>query len=218
MTSSQKPKIPSHVSAGIEKILVFYRVGKEAPRNTKYRNHEIVNLAAKLGMNEATLRKARAFATPGLGYSADELKELIRQLKEHDHGDRKWVLGISHVSRLLSVAKADKQRFRLQQEAIDNEWSCGKLDDVIRLRYGTRKTGGRQRRVPNDPAELLSQVEQECDRWERWWQRLEGANAETRPLNKLPDLVQAQLKKVFDGIKKLKDGIKLEKPERPNIS
>lgn len=221
--TQKKPKIPDRVNAAIEKIREFYRIGKEAPRNTRYGNHEIKKAAGELGMNEATFRIACVFATHETGYTPTELEDLIRQIKEHNYGDKKWVLGISHVSRLLSISKANQERLKLQQEAIDNKWSCAKLDDVIRLKFGTRKKGGRKRQVPGDAAGVLNQVEQECDRWERWWESLNRPVDKDKPTERPPALksltpeIQKRLRKLTDKVRNLKNVAEAERKQLKNV-
>ena len=78
----------------------------------------------------------------------------------------KPVFGRTHVLRILSVPK--RGRKGLQAAAIRGAWSTAELEAEIAARYGSRKDGGRRRRIPADTPGLLAQVEGQCEAWRRW--------------------------------------------------
>lgn len=204
MSRPPRQKLEPHVLLAIQEIEDFHKLGTPLTNERAYGERRIANLADDLGINEDTLRKARAFADKLDGYSRQDLRELIKYLKTHQYRNPKWKFGRTHIIRLISVPKVQGQRDRLQGQVIDNEWSCSKLEDEIRRVYGTRKKGGRQRSVPTDRKGLLVQIEHECDCWKRWCRSLQGSPRGKGPVRKLPPDIQAKL----ENIEKLVDDLR----------
>ena len=119
------------------------------------------------------MRKARQFATSEAGFTKDELDELCVFIIQNQMSQDATlpVFGKSHVIRLLTV-RPKHRRKALQGAAIKNAWSVSRLEAEIGKRYGTRRDGGRQRRIPKDQADFFLQIEQMTERWRRWWREV----------------------------------------------
>ena len=128
----------------------------------------IADVAAREGMNADTVRKARRFADPDEGYTPAELDDLCEQIRRVQGAQAvsKPVFGRTHVLRILSVP--ERGRKGLQAAAIRGAWSTAELEAEIAARYGSRRDGGRKRRIPADTLGLLAQVEGQCEAWRRW--------------------------------------------------
>lgn len=77
------------------------------------------------------------------------------------------------------------------------------LDRVIRKRNGSRKRDCIQRFLPSERAELLSEIDHECDSWNRLWQTLTRIEKGTSRLDQLPKAVQAKFRKTIEVIAEL---------------
>ncbi len=202
MSPTRPERISDEVKHSIVMLREFYRHGKRAPVGRNHGQNKIAAAAEKIGVNEDTLRKARVFANPEVGYTRVELNELIDQLKSHTYSGKRWRFGRTHMIRLISV-RDRAGRKSLQDEVIDRELTCSQLDRVIRQRYGSRKRAGRHRFLPRERAELLSEIDHECDSWHRWWQTLTRIEEGTTRLAQLPKAVQTKLRETAAGIEKL---------------
>lgn len=207
MSRPPRQKLEPHVLLAIQEIEDFHKLGTPLTNERAYGERRIANLADDLGINEDTLRKARAFADKLDGYSRQDLRELIKYLKTHQYRNPKWKFGRTHIIRLISVPKVQGQRDRLQGQVIDNEWTCSQLDNEIRRLYPARKSGGRHRRVPTDPDGLLTQVEHECDRWKRWCNSLRRESKGKIPADELPAEVQTKLGQIEKLVEKLHNAV-----------
>jgi hypothetical protein len=199
MASSRAAK----VKAAIETIRRFYALGREIPpklaHKQSYHQGVIRAEAQHRHINEDTLRKARMFTDPVEGYSRQELNELCRLIREVQSGqdEGKAIFGKTHVIRLLSV-RPKRRRAALQKLAIKKGWSSAELEAEIARRFGTRRHGGRRRRIPPDRDDLLVQLEGMCEGWRRWQTELsreveEGEEGHAS-LADLPDTVRRQVK------------------------
>jgi hypothetical protein len=190
------------VKAAVEKIREFYALGREIPpklaHKQTYHQGVIRAEAQRRHINEDTLRKARQFADPVEGYTREELKELCDLIKrvQPEQDERKAIFRRTHVIRLLSV-RSKRRRRALQREAILGGWSTAALEAEIAKRFGTRRHGGRRRRIPPDPGDLLVQLEAMCEGWRRWQTELsreveEGEEGHAS-LADLPDTVRKEV-------------------------
>lgn len=205
------------VEAAILKIEAFHELGRNLPagqdRKEDYGRGIIDDEAGRLHINPDTVRKARVFADPDDGYRREELAELVRLIREEqmEQDERLAIFGQTHIIRLLSVHPRQR-RAALQRECIRKGWSTSKLEAEIAKRFGTRRQGGRTRRVPaNDSAALLTQLEALCERWRRWHRSLkEEAVTVPARLGAEVESVSAQVlslqKKVVKALGKLQPG------------
>lgn len=165
------------VQEAIESIKQFHSIGSKIPKKTShkdaYASGVIDAVAEKYKLNPDTARKARHFADPIAGYSAAELSKLcaLVQKLQKDQDDGKPVFGRTHVMRMLSVPKSERES--LQREAMEGAWSLAMLEEKIAERYGTRGDGGRPRRVASGGDTLLTQLDNMCESWRRWHQAVE---------------------------------------------
>jgi hypothetical protein len=177
------------VKTAVASIKALHKLGQALPKKTNHKDtydKGTVDAAAKKhNVNSDTVRKARQFADPANGYDQAELKELCELIRTiQDKQDDKWpVFGHTHIIRMQSVPKKDRPD--LQRKAIIEAWSCKRLEDEIATRYGSRRDGGRKRRVPQDANGLLTQIEGMCETWERWLKTVEPPeNNEPNPNSK----------------------------------
>ena len=161
------------VATAVKKIRAFYALGRKIPPKQRHKdayNHGVIRREAeRRGVNEDTVRKARQFADPAEGYTPQELEELcgVVERVQPEQDDGLAIFGKTHVIRLLSV-RPRRKRTGLQKQAIEGGWSTAELEAEIARRFGTRREGGRRRRVPAAPADLLVQLEGMCETWGRW--------------------------------------------------
>jgi hypothetical protein len=160
------------VAAAVKSLRAFYALGRSLPRRPAHKDAydqgTVEAEAARLGVNPDTVRKARQFADPVAGYTAAEVNDLCRLVSAVRPGqdDGYAVFGRTHLIRLLSVKK--QYRAGLQEAAVRGGWSTAVLEAEIAARYGSRRDGGRKRRVPDDVLGRLLQAEAMCETWCRW--------------------------------------------------
>lgn len=181
------------VAAAIAAIRGFHRLGKKVPEGL-YGAHTIDVVATALKEGQDGLRKARVFADPEKGYTDNELETLCQMIQEvqGNQSPGKPCFGRSHIIKIVSVPK--KKRRAVQMAAIKGAWSYAQLTNAIKQRFGTRKAGGRRRRVPNDPIGLLTQLESLGESWRRWW-----AVAQTDAADALAELPPALRREIGDA-------------------
>jgi hypothetical protein len=116
------------------------------------------------------------------------------------------VFGRTHLIRLLSVTKDLRAGL---QAAVRGGWSPGELEAQIAARYGSRRDGGRRRRLPNDVLGLLTQVVQLCESWRRWVALVtpvaaeHASKADAPSLDNLPADVQQRVRDADAAVAKL---------------
>ena len=165
------------VREAVRNIRRFHQLGRDLParppggrsRRETYGLGLMKAEAESRGVNEDTARKARAFADRVEGYSRQEVNDLCRLLKTIQPGQDRGlaVFSPTHVIRLLSV-RGKKRRAALQREAVEKGWSVSELEAAIAERFGTRRQGGRRRRIPAGGTPFLAQLELMCESWRRW--------------------------------------------------
>jgi hypothetical protein len=161
------------VAEAVRKIRAFYDLGSAIPRKQPHRNaysqHVVEAEAERHDTNEDYVRKARQFADPVEGYSRQELDELCRHIKcvQPGQDDREAIFGTTHLLRLLTV-RPKRRRAALQRRAIEGGWSVSELKLEIARSFGTRRDGGRRRRIPSDRTAFLAQLERMAEEWRRW--------------------------------------------------
>jgi len=168
---------PEKVEAAITKIRAFHELGQHLPPRQGHRDVYgrgiIDGEAERLHVSPDTLRKARVFADRVEGYTRKELNELCRLIQKVQPGQDEAlaILERSHLVRLLSV-RSKVKRAALQEECIRSGWSTAELDTEIAKRFGTRRAGGRRRKIPLDLTDFLIQMELNCEQWRRWKEEL----------------------------------------------
>jgi hypothetical protein len=197
------------IRKAIDDIRAFYKTGKNSLKTKSGRAHSD---AGELGEEiQSThgkphyLTRARQFADPALGYTQEDLNRLFGEFKKYQ-----FALRPSTVFHLLSV-RPKTVRNRLQREAIRQGWSAARLHLEIIRRFGPRTVGGRRRRVASDTAELLAQLESECEKWRRWHAALNHAGLDGKvPLQSLPRNVLDRMAAASKCIVALQDAVENE--------
>jgi hypothetical protein len=164
------------VAAAVKAIRAFHELGRSLPVKASHKDGygqgTVTVEAEKHGLNPDTVRKARQFADPVSGYTVAEVNALCRSIRDVQEEQDGLVFGRTHLIRLLSVPK--KQRGKVQASAIENGWSTAELEAHIASRFGSRRDGGRKRRVPSDLPGVLVQLECLCEGWRRWAEAVVG--------------------------------------------
>ena len=177
----------------IDEIVEFHRIGTASltarPQKGGYGSRVIEEEAERNGLNPDAMRKARAFAAEATGYNGDELKQLLKAIRENVDAfqERGRAFGRSYIFRLLSVPKAKGERRKMQAELFANAWSVDELDVAIKARFGNRRQGGRRRRIATGLQGLLAQLDGLCGSWIRLFEELERRTNEVGELS-LEDL------------------------------
>lgn len=202
------------VMEAIQDIRQFYRDGRGIPPKKwhwdVYRKRIIDEEAARLNMNPDTARKARQFVDRETGYTRKDLAELCNLIKSTQlcQDEKKAVFGRTHVIRLLAVERKEDRR-ALQRQAIEEAWSLRELEIEITQRFGTRRHGGRRRRIPRGLAEFLTSTEVQCESWRRWRAELsrEAKDEDDRHvmLGDLPRPIQTLIVEVSDQVERLRN-------------
>lgn len=168
MSTTRRAQVQEAVAA----IRAFHALGRTlagraAPADAQ-RTVAIEAAAEQHCLNPDTVRKARQFAGPQDGYTRVEVTALCTLIRRVQPGqaDGCSVFGRTHLIRMLGVRK--QSRASLQSKAVNGGWSVRRLEAEIAARYGSRRAGGRKRRVPTDTLGRLAQVERLCEGWRRW--------------------------------------------------
>ncbi len=167
MTTLRPPADRDSVEQSIREIRAYHKVGcriyKRLPARGGHGTGVIRELAVELGWNETRVHKARQFADPELGYTAEQLTELCDLVREH-----RPLFGTAFVGVLVTV-KWEEGRADLQRRCIEENWSKSELEAEIKRRFGNRRFGGRRRRVVAERGPLLVQLAEMTDTWRRWF-------------------------------------------------
>jgi hypothetical protein len=209
MAESRPRASRDEVAQSVREIREYHRQGRdslrELPKRGGYGQRALDEQAGRLGWNVMRLRKARQFAGPESGYSRKRLNELVRLLREH-----RPVFGVSHVGILVSASWAEG-RARLQRRCILENWGKARLEAEVKARLGPRRSGGRRRRVADDPVQALMQIDKMADTWLRWHA---AAAAEQRGngdgesvLDRLPKPVQTEVRRVTRAMSRLRGAV-----------
>jgi hypothetical protein len=193
------------VGEAVREIRAYWEQGRTSLRDvpeTEYREDTIGNAARGLGWNVTKLRKARQFADPESGYTPQRLDELVRLLRQH-----RPVFGISHVGTLVTVpwddADESKRRGELQRRCVEGNWSKAELVAEIKRLFGSRRHGGRKRRVAADRVGAYVQLDAMADSWLRWVQRADPEDEEG-VLAGLDEGIQKRVRQLASGMRRLR--------------
>ena len=205
----------SAISHVIDEIKRFHRLGAKSrharPEAGKYGTAAIKAESERHALNPDTMRKARAFADPDTGYDRDDLALLLAAVRASAarFRERGRAFGRSHLIRLLSVPKARGRRRKLQAKLFANAWSVAELDTAIKARFGTRRQGGRRRRIEGDLPGLLAQIDGLCEGWMRMMAELERRMEEDGALSTLdlPERVRGCVGRVTKPLAATRDSI-----------
>lgn len=197
------------VAAAVKAVRAFHELGRSLPAKASHKDGygqgTVTVEAEKHGLNPDTVRKARQFADPVSGYTVAEVNALCRSIRDVQEGQDGPVFGRTHLIRLLSVPK--KQRGKVQAAAIENGWSTAELEAHIAARFGSRRDGGRKRRVPSDLPGVLVQLEGLCEGWRRWAEAVVGdeSDDQERPVRKRVELPADLLESVLAATRAIAD-------------
>ncbi|MFO0804471.1 MAG: hypothetical protein U0791_15270 [Gemmataceae bacterium] len=197
------------VAAAVKAIRAFHELGRSLPVKASHKDGygqgTVTVEAVKHGLNPDTVRKARQFADPVNGYTVAEVNALCRSIREVQEEQDGPVFGRTHLIRLLSVPK--NQRQKVQTAAIENGWSTADLEAHIATRFGSRRDGGRKRRVPSDLPGVLVQLEGLCEGWRRWAEVVVGdeSDDQERQVRKRVELPADLLASVLAATKAIAD-------------
>lgn len=197
------------VASAVKNVRAFHELGRSLPAKEPHRDGygqgTVATEAERHGLNPDTIRKARQFADPLSGYTVAEVNELCRTIRDVQADQDGPVFGRTHLIRLLSVPK--KERGKVQQSAIENGWSTAELEAHIATRFGSRRDGGRKRRVPADVLGVLAQLEGLCEGWRRWAEAVVGGDGDAphRPIRKRVELPTELLESVLAATKAIAD-------------
>jgi hypothetical protein len=207
---------PSEVQAALRRVRKFYDLGCKSlgrvPGRMEY--GRMRDEASHFGLSEELLRKARQFADPQ-GYTPKELNAVLSQCRKAG-----FALGTTHVIRWLTIPK--RRRARIERLTITERWNLSRLEAEIALEFGSRKAGGRRRRIPADSLGVLIQLESLCDGWRRWRESLvrEPDDADKQSVDRdLPSSVRRRLSVVTKDVAELQVLVAAEIQRRkPNRS
>ncbi len=162
----KKEKKPDPVATSIAKIQAAYEMGRRlnvefARREaklakegkTKYEQDIVGSLADDHGINFDIARKRKDFANT---FSEKELDELLALMEQH-----KWPVSESSIHRLMSV-RDKRSRRSLQRRAAKGRWSRLELNRRIRIKCGTRRSGGRNPKQTDDAELFKAELQTAC--------------------------------------------------------
>ena len=199
----------SQINSAVRTIRAFHKLGRSLPPKTTHRKSYgqriIASAAIQHRLNPDTTRKARAFVDPQRGYSLDEVEALCRQIRKTQIYQKGSIFGRTHVIRILSVPK--NRRAKVQNLAIENGWSTAELESYIASQFGSRRDGGRKRRMAKDELGMLVQLERLCEGWRRWAESVvvEADDAPEHNVSMRVELPEILLKSVMATTKVIAD-------------
>lgn len=206
---------PSEVQAALRRVRKFYDLGcKSLERSPGRMQYGMMrDEASHFGLSEELLRKARQFADPEQGYTKDELRVIFAKCSKAG-----FPLGTTHVIRWLTIPK--RRRARIERLTITERWNLSRLEAEIALEFGSRKAGGRRRRIPADSLGILIQLEGLCDAWRRWCESL-GRDPDDKEKQRtdrdLPASVRRRLSVATKGVAELQGVVTAEiQRQKPN--
>jgi hypothetical protein len=215
MAIPKQRKTPEQIAQAIETIREFHKLGlselQVRPGRATDMDREVKFRAFALGMNEDVYRKARQFADPERGYTAEELEILFKDFQRH-----RSCLTRTHILRLMAVPE---KRFRrtMVNRALKEGWSVHRLQAEIVGRYGRRRAGGRRPRIATEPRQLLVQLDMFCHRWNRWCEVLDCSPGRAGEAGsaRLPEDVQARVREVSRAVRRLEAELRRQREAGP---
>jgi hypothetical protein len=163
----------------LERLRLYHRIGRIANRNANKLHSAmpseemVVRFAQKHGINEVTLRKARAFARK---YAPADFKELC-DLRRPNGQPLHW----GHVPYLL-LAESKTHRKTLQRQVVKYGWTPPQLyAEIRRQRPEPKRRGGRPLKNPSSPGHALTQLIAAARLWLKRRELVETDLAAIRP-------------------------------------
>jgi hypothetical protein len=193
----------TNVSAAINELKKAHTIGREIiakyGREKELGSQLIADLAERHGVKFNRIRICRQLA---LGYTAEKLTELYALSRESQHP-----LGMMILIRALKVADTEKRDEYLQQ-AIKEGWSLTEVETKLFGRFDRREKVGRKLKLPEQPEELMAELEGWCMKWQRLGTQLErkGPDPHLR-LSDLTPTVQKRLKDAIAAIGRLEQAV-----------
>ena len=143
----------------------YYNLGLRAssknPDGTAKRSEPISDLAAEIGVQADTIRKALKFATT---YTGEELEALLA-LRDPDSQPPSWSM-----VRILLQIQDKVERSERQRQAVEEGWSRPELQAAVQVRQGGKKSpGGRRFAVPDSPQRVLKRLTELSESWLRFY-------------------------------------------------
>jgi hypothetical protein len=199
-----KPRrTPEQIALAIEAIREFHRLGlrelQVRPGRAMDSDREVRLRSLALSLNEDVYRKARQFADPERGYTAEELEILFKDFTRY-----RSCLSRTHILRLMAIHEKRRRRTMVIR-TLKEGWSVQRLQAEIVGTYGRRRAGGRRPRIANETGQLLVQLDLFCLRWRKWTEGLSRApdrGGEPRA-TMLPDDVLARVRDVSRAMRRL---------------
>lgn len=97
------------------------------------------------------------------------------------------------------------------KKCIEAGWSTAELEAEIARRFGTRREGGRRRKIPPDLTGFLVQLEVLCMEWTRWKDELSRDPDDLAEkhilLTEVPEKLRKQIQAVSKQISTLHRGV-----------
>ena len=201
--------------AAVHTIQQFHHVGLESlrrrPGKAAYASGELDTEAVNSRMNADTLRKARAFAHPVSGYSTSELKKFCQEIRLNwiNFATRNSAVGPTHVILLMSVAKHQGERARMQAKMLKHGWSTSELQSEILKAFGRRRQGGRRIDLGASVEDVLVRLDQHRETWMRLHAELVRRDESGHPAGEkaLPPGIRPALARVTLELHKIGDVI-----------
>jgi hypothetical protein len=193
-------RAPADLEAAIERIRTLHRLGRESLAETasggRGKPGQARAEAERQGLYPLLLRKARRFADPQLGYTEEQLGELIGLCRRY--GRAPGPVALMHL-----VGVPDRRlRRQLQRRLVAEGWGVRRLLAEVRGRLRRPWRGGRRPRLPDDPAALLVLLGSRAEAWVRLDSALKAAG---RP--EMPRGVAAPFRKVVDAARELRKAL-----------
>ena len=215
---TEKPdqKATRRVTQALRALREFHTLGlqslQQLPDNS-YRKGQVKAEAQRRGVHFNTLWKARAFASEDTGYTPQALDRLCDRCQAVGMS-----LGPSHMKLLLSVPQGP-ERQQLEQQLLDNNWSCKRLAWAVRQQYGRRAATGPQPTPLATQEDFLHQVETRCRSWLRWAATLstdaQAAQGKRFQLQLAPEELRLAFQAVSDALVKLQQIVTSPRPVAP---
>ena len=204
MSASRAKVSPEAAAETVATIRAYHAQGvlslSHQPADGVYGGGETRLEATTLGWNVTKVLKARKFAR---WYSATELDRLCRGIERH-----RPTFGLAHIALLVTVP--DKVvRKELQRWCVEENVTKAELKAELKLRYGSRRAGGRWKKIGTRPDQLLVQLDEMADSWLRWHQLVGATQGENGSslLSAFPVSVRRKLDEASRAVQALRDTV-----------
>ncbi|MCY2987812.1 MAG: hypothetical protein NTY19_08115 [Planctomycetota bacterium] len=184
-------------------------IAKHCPRyaNQRHDKQTLKREADARNLNADTLQKLRQLVDPERGgFTPKELSALCTLSVRHRN-----VLGRSTLFQFMRVEDRE-QRMKFAEEAIVNGWKRERVMAEITKRFGSRRLGGRKRKLPVGVSDAMVTLNGMCNDWARWCSQMADTESEQShiALDDLPADVRRQLQITQNNIEKLQAALSAE--------